>query len=446
MLKPVTKLFFWTMLRAAFMTLHRMRNLPLWLLLAAATFLGWRPAAAEHVACVASSSTSSIDSCGEAASSPVEMSGLETETASILLAVQHLLPEDSVPEDPLGSVLHTNSTEWQHHWHWFSRLTATSVDLGAQSLSLVLVRTQSVTSAMSLLRRSFTGTTAPFGAVLLCVLIPLAFIMMAWLLYAGTHMQTHASGPGPLKTSTTGGTQPLLSGSDSPSHGGEPWPRDAPPLRSSTGGLPLQQQAQIPFPQRSSSGSVGTNLSPARGSAKKVLVPSLPLAQLNLQNNKESLPPEFLQMMSPEASTPASSVNGLDSPRQSVDHGPSIKMLLRCLDRDEGLPDGPAPGHSRSSQPTSSGHIAGSFGPQSGSSAAGANIPVFMGPSEAASKEVPRLIDGFECHPDVRVLGGLNPTAGAADSQAGGCAPEFGVPQSGMAMSSSTQRSVQFAD
>jgi len=378
---------------------------PLWLSLVVAHFLGWRPAAAQHVGCDASNRISSSSNCGEA-------SGLETETASSLLALQHLLPEDHQ-----GVVLHMNSTDWQFRRLWLLQYAATGVHLGAQSLSLLWARTQSVTDAASLLERSATGTTAPLGMILLYVLIGVGLIMVAWLFYV--RGKTCASGPA-FKSNSTGGTDQLLSRTASSSHVREPWSRDVQPLRSSTGGLPSAQP----------SGS-GANLAPPRPSAKKVMVPALPLEQLNQQNKPEPLPPELLQKMSPPGSTPTSSITGsecVETPRRSNDPGPSIKMLLRCLDRDEGLPDGPGTGHARSSQPSNA-----------GSSAAGTTVPVSTGPAEAASQEVPRLIVGFECHPDALALGGLGPVAGTADSQA---APEFG----GAAMSSAKQRLVQFCD
>lgn len=119
-----------------------------------APFLGWRPAVAQHVGCVASSSISSSNDCGE-------VSGLEIEAASSLLVLQHLLPEDHPGVEP-----HTNSTDWQCRRHWLLQLAATNVHLGVQSLSLLLARTQSVTAVSSLLKRSGTGTAAPFGMIL----------------------------------------------------------------------------------------------------------------------------------------------------------------------------------------------------------------------------------------------------------------------------------------
>jgi hypothetical protein len=381
-----------------------------------APFLGWRPAVAQHVGCAASSGVSSSNNCGE-------VSGLEIEAASSLLVLQHLLPEDHPGVEP-----HTNSTDWQCRRHWLLQLAATNVHLGVQSLSLLLARTQSVTGVSSLLKRSGTGTAAPFGMILVYVLIVIGLIMASWFFYI--HSKTYVAGPA-HKPSTTGGTEQLLSGSASSSPVREPWSRDAAPPRSSTGGL---SSAQIPVLQQSRG---GTNFPPPRPSAKKVMVPALPLEQLNQQNQPEPLPPEFLQMMSPAGSTPATSasVTPPESGRQNGDPGPSIKMLLRCLDRDEGLPDGPGTGHARSSQPASF-----------GSSAAGAAVPVFMGPTEAASHEVRGLIDGFECNSDALMLGGLDPVAGTADSQAGGHAPDFGVPPHTAAMNPSKQHLVQFLD
>lgn len=372
------------------------------LLVVLAPFLGWRPAAAQHVGCAASCSTSLGSNCGEAP-------GLEIEAASSLLVLQHLLPEDHT-----GAELHTNSTDWRCRRAWLMRLAATNVHLGVQSLSLLLAR-------------SGTGTTAPFGMILVYVLLVVGLSLVSWLFYI------QSQNPGPArKPSTTGGTEQLLSRSESETHIRAPqqeqWSRDAPPPRSSTGGL---SSAQIPYQQRN---GTGANFPPPRPSAKKVMVPALPLEQLNQQNKPEPLPPEFYEKMSPPGSTPATSVTGSENPEsarqngQNGDPGPSIKMLLRCLDRDEGLPEGPGTGHARSSQPASF-----------GSSAAGAAAPVFTGPARAASQEVRGLIDGFECNPDALMLGGLDPVAGTADSQA----LVFGVPPH-RAMSASKQRLVQF--
>lgn len=388
------------------MTPHRVRMPPLWLPPMVSHLLGWQPAAAQYVDSVTSSSVSSDSSCGEAF-------GLEAGTGSSLLVLQHSLPKETPGVEPC-----MNATDW------LPRL-----QVGSVTATLVWVRTKSV-----------TGTTVPLGMILLPVLILIGLAMAFWFFAMSiqTKSKTHASGPA-LKSGTNGGTEQLLSRSGTSSHIGEPWSRDVPQPRSSTGRLPSEQQAQakIPFPRRS---GTGINVPPSRPSAKKVMVPSLPLAQLNQQNNPEPLPPEFLQTTSPPASTPTSSINGLEcierqeSSCQNTNPGPSIKTLLRCLDRDEGLPDGPGTGYySRSSQPASSAYVVGSFdpGPRSASSTAGAAVPVFTGRGEVANQEVPRLIDGFECHPDARELGGLSPPTDIVHSEA---------------KNSSTQRLVKFSD